>query len=264
MTSSIQLALAQVTGGPVPEENLDTAAALAETAARNRGDCIVFPEMFMALPESSESLADTAEPLDGPFCSALGRIARENRLFVAAGVWEKIPDKRRVYNTAVVLSPDGRVVTAYRKLHLFDALSVRESDRMVAGDKLPSLFGLKGFRVGLAICYDLRFPELFRHLAGSGADLILVPSAWYAGPAKETHWLTLLRARAIENTAYMAGVNLTGPTFSGASAIFDPFGILKAGAGEAPELIFARIDADRIREVREKLPALEHRRTDLW
>jgi predicted amidohydrolase len=154
-------------------------------------------------------------------------------------------------------------MTVYRKLHLFDALSIRESDRMAPGDALPEIVEAEGLRVGLTICYDLRFPELFRHLSDRGADLILVPSAWYAGPLKEEHWFTLLKARAIENTCYIAGANMAGGPFSARSAVIDPFGVPLAEGGESPGLLFAEIDPDRIGAVREKLPALAHRRRDL-
>jgi predicted amidohydrolase len=258
------IALAQVEGSAVPEENLAIAKQMVAEAAAGKADLIVFPEMFMALPEKGRSLDQVAEPLDGPFANSLAGLARKHALYIVSGFWENAPDDHRVYNTAVIFSPEGKIVDCYRKIHLFDALSIRESDRMIPGDTLPPVFTIKGVRIGLAICYDLRFPELFRNLALRGADLILLPSAWYAGPLKEEHWLTLLKARAIENTVYMAGANLTGGAFSGRSAIFDPFGVLIAGAGESLGLVMGKIDIDRIKEVRAKLPTLEHCRMDLF
>ncbi len=220
--------------------------------------------MFMALPEQGRPLNKVAEPLDGPFVNSLAELASKHGLHIVAGFWERVPDDHRVHNTAVILSPEGKLLDCYRKVHLFDALSIKESDRMIPGSALPPIFTIKGVRIGLAICYDLRFPELFRNLALRGADLILLPSAWYAGPLKEEHWLTLLKARAIENTVYTAGANLTGGPFSGRSAIFDPFGVLIAGAGESPGLVIGKIDIDRIKEVRAKLPSLEHCRLELF
>jgi deaminated glutathione amidase len=143
-------------------------------------------------------------------------------MFVAAVLWEKVPGHDKVYNVLAVFDPNGELATVYRKLHLFDALSVRESDRMLAGQAPPPVVSICGVKVGLAICYDIRFPELVRYLARQGAELLLVPAAWYAGPLKEDHWLTLLRARAIENTCYAAGAVLTGKSFIGRSAAFDP------------------------------------------
>ena len=224
----------------------------------------MFPEMFMALPEQGRSLDKVAEPLDGPFVNSLTGLASKYGLHIVSGFWEKVPGDHRVHNAAVILSPEGKILDCYRKVHLFDALSIRESDRMIPGNALPPLFTIKDVRIGLAICYDLRFPELFRNLALRGAHLIIVPSAWYAGPLKEEHWLTLLKARAIENTVYIAGANLTGGPFSGRSAIFDPFGVPIAAGGESPGLVTGKIDIDRIKEVRAKLPSLEHCRLDLF
>jgi deaminated glutathione amidase len=260
----LSIALAQVEGSPVPAENLATANQMVAEAAARKADLIVFPEMFMALPEQGRSLDEVAEPLDGPFINSLASLASKYGLHIGAGFWETVPGDHRVYNTAVILSPEGKLLDCYRKVHLFDALSIRESDRMIPGNALPPLFTINEVRVGLAICYDLRFPELFRYLAIRGADLILLPSAWYAGPLKEEHWLTLLKARAIENTVYMAGANLTRGAFSGRSAIFDPFGVLIAGTGESPGLVMGEVDIDRVKEVRAKLPSLEHCRTELF
>ncbi len=260
MKRTIPIALVQPNGSPDPVLNLETARNRTREATRRGARIIIFPEMFMALPKKETPLSAVAEPLDGPFVTALADMATENDLWLAAGVWERIPGSGRVHNVAVLLSPGGKRVAAYRKLHLFDALSIRESDRMAPGNDLPEIVEADGLRTGLAICYDLRFPELFRYLADRNVGLILVPSAWYAGPLKEDHWLTLLRARAIENTCYVAGANMTGGPFSARSAVIDPFGVVIADGGEAPGLVFAEIDPERIRAVWEKLPALGHRR----
>jgi predicted amidohydrolase len=268
MKSSLKIALAQVEGSSDPSKNLDTARHFTAQVAAMNADLIVFPEMFMALPGQSqllsESLSDIAEAIDGPFVTALGDIAKAHHICLMAGVWEKIPNEKRVYNTAIMLSAQGEMLTAYRKIHLFDALNVRESDKMLAGEAKPELVNIKGLNIGMTICYDLRFPELFRDLALRGADVVLVPSAWYAGPVKEHHWLTLLCARAVENTMYVAGANLTGSVFSGRSAAFDPFGILKADAGEAQGLAVFEADAARLEQVRSKLPTLKHCRFVRW
>ena len=217
MKGTIPIALAQTKGSPDPGQNLQTARDRTREAARRGARIIVFPEMFMALPKKETPLSAVAEPLDGPFGTALAGMAKENDLWLAAGVWERIPGSDRVHNVAVLISPSGELATAYRKLHLFDALSVRESDRMAPGDAPPQVVEAEGLRIGLSICYDLRFPELYRCLSDQGADLILAPSAWYAGPLKEDHWRTLLKARAIENTCYVAGANLAGGPFSARS-----------------------------------------------
>lgn len=261
---SLIVALAQVGGSVVPAQNLEVARDLAAKAAAEQADLIVFPEMFMALPEQGRPLGKVAEQLEGPFVNSLAELASKYGLHIVSGFWEKVPGDHRVHNAAVIISREGKILDCYRKVHLFDALSVRESDRMIPGNALPPLFTIKDVRIGLAICYDLRFPELFRNLALRGAHLIVVPSAWYAGPLKEEHWLTLLKARAIENTVYMAGANLTGAPFSGRSAILDPFGVVISSTGESPRLVIGRIDLERVNQVRAKLPSLEHCRLELF
>jgi len=258
------LGLAQFTGRSTPESNLAAVRDFALEASQKQVTLLAFPEMLMAVPQKDEPLRLIAEPLDGAFAAALAGIAKEFRLFLLATIWEKSQEHERVFNTALLFSPEGEILNAYRKLHLFDALNVQESRTMTPGQHLPAIASVSGCAVGVAICYDLRFPELFRHLAKSGAEVILVPSAWYAGTMKEEHWLTLLRARAIENTCYVVGINQVGAAFCGRSAVFDPYGVQLADGGERTALLCVPIDRDRLAEVRSKLPALRHIRNDLF
>jgi predicted amidohydrolase len=260
MHHRLTIALAQLETTPDPAANLAKAETFARQAAAAGANLVVFPEMFMGMPLPDRPPAAIAAEDGGAFLRGIGALAADTGVFITAGCWEPGPDSRHVFNTAYTISPGGASVAAYRKLHLFDALSVRESDTMAPGDTLPPLVTIAGLRIGFAICYDLRFPELFRHLAVNGAELIVVPSAWYQGPLKEDHWLTLLRARAIENTLYVAGCNLVGASFCGRSSVFDPFGVPVAGAGEEPTLLTAVVDAGRIAAVRGKLPSLKNRR----
>lgn len=261
----MKIALAQTTLSTSPQENLETAHRFFELVAGTGVDLLVFPEMFMALPQRGVRLSAVAEPLDGPFVGALARLARNYRVGSVFGIWEQSdehPDK--AINSAVAVDRHGATVACYHKIHLFDALSVHESENMVGGIDPPPIFPLARMQVGLAICYDLRFPELFRYLVRLGADVVIVPSAWYGGPMKEEHWLTLLKARAIENTCYVVGVTACGNPFSGRSAIFDPFGVMLAGAGEDEELVISTLRRERIDAVREKLPVLQHTRPHLF
>jgi predicted amidohydrolase len=261
----LKIALAQTGVSPLPEENLRTARRLVRQASAEGAGLVVFPEMFMALPQPGVPLARIAEPLDGPFVSSLAAMAVEYGMAVVCGLWETVVgEPERAANVAVALGPDGTILARYNKIHLFDALSVRESDTMTGGSAPPPILSFNGFNLGLAICYDLRFPELFRDLAIRGADAVVVPAAWYAGPLKEEHWLTLLKARAIENTMYVGGANLCGPPFAARSAFFDPFGVMLAGAGEGESLISAAVRRGRIDEVRAKLPSLSHVRAGLF
>ena len=265
MNSNLTITLAQTSVSRDPQENLQSARNCLREAAVLGADLIVFPEMFMARPQEGIPLSTVAEPLDGPFVNSLATMAAEHDIAIVCGLWETVPgDARRAANVAIALGPDGSLLARYNKIHLFDALSVRESELMSGGLEKPPLFSLNGMQLGMAICYDLRFPELFRDLAVRGAEAVLVPSAWYAGPMKEEHWLTLLRARAIENTVYVAGANLCGAPFSARSAVFDPFGVMLAGAGECAALVPARIERSRIEEVRSKLPSLSHVQRELF
>jgi len=263
MTPGLTISLAQTKVARDPQENLQAARECLRRASAQGADVIVFPEMFMARPQEGVPLAGVSESLDGPFVSSLSSMAAEHGIAIVCGIWESVPgDTTRAANVAIALGPDGALLARYHKLHLFDALSIRESDKMTGGHAPPPLFSLNGMQLGLAICYDLRFPELFRHLALRGAEAVLVPSAWYAGPMKEEHWLTLLRARAIENTLYVAGADLCGPPFAARSAIFDPFGVMLAEAGEGEAVISAWVDKVRLEDVRTKLPSLTHVRLD--
>ena len=265
MAVELTISLAQTKLSPLPEENLRTARRFLQRAASSGTDLVVFPEMFMALPQERKSLQEISEPLDGPFVTALSNLASEFDTAIICGLWETVPgEEDRAANVVVTIGSDGALLARYNKIHLFDALNVRESEKMLGGDTPPPIFILKGMRLGLAICYDLRFPELFRDLALRGAEAVIVPSAWYAGTMKEEHWQTLLQARAIENTMYVGGANLCGLPFAARTTIFDPFGAMLAGSGEEEALVTALIERARIDEVRAKLPSLTHMRRELF
>lgn len=264
MDATLTVALAQVEGSPDPARNLEKARRYARTAKEKGAQLLVFPEMFQALPSSGRPPVQILRDASVDFFGEMSALAKAFQMAITAGGWEPSPDPERAYNTAVLFGSDGHILATYRKLHLFDALNVRESATMRPGDQPPPVVSLHGLRVGIAICYDLRFPELFRYLADQKADLVIVPSAWYQGSVKEEHWLTLLRARAVENTFYVAGCNLIGTAFCGRSTIFDPFGIPIASAAEGEDCIHACISIGRIRSVREKLPSLANRRRDLF
>jgi predicted amidohydrolase len=260
MSTRLTIAMAQLENTAYPEANLQKAQIFSRQAVKQGADILVFPEMFMGRPLPDRPPAKIVEDDGGEFLRGFAALAEASGLSIIAGCWEKSRDPKRVYNTACIFSPEGKTIAAYRKLHLFDALNVRESDTMVQGDALPPLVEIKGMKIGIGICYDLRFPELLRYLALQGAQAVILPSAWYQGPMKEDHWLTLLRARAIENTLYVAGCNLVGPSFCGRSVLFDPFGVCLADAGESEKMLVGTISSDRLDVVRQKLPSLANRR----
>ena len=196
----MRIALCQIPVSPDPVVNLSRARAALREAGAGGAELAVFPEATLA--RFGSDLRAAAEPLDGPFCTGLSAACAAAGVAAVAGVFEPSADGR-VYNTAVAFSAAGDLVASYRKLHLFDALGQRESDLVAPGDDVV-VTSLAGETVGLQICYDIRFPELTRALAIGGASLVTVSAAWQAGLFKEEHWVTLLRARAIENTVWIA------------------------------------------------------------
>jgi predicted amidohydrolase len=258
----MRVAIAQFTANLDPGVNREEIRKLVADAASGGAELVVFPEAAARdFGAPGERLVLFGEPLDGPFAGLLELLGRRHGLAIVAGMLEKIPDSRtHVYNTVVAVGPDGQLLGAYRKLHLFDALGNRESDTIRAGDGQTLLFEHGGFRFGVLTCYDLRFPELARALADQGAGVLVVPAAWVQGPLKEDHWVTLARARAIENTSYLIGAGQVGNRYCGRSLVVDPFGVVVAALGDRPGIAVAEIDPERIAEVRARLPSLQHRR----
>jgi deaminated glutathione amidase len=265
----MRVALCQLPVSPDPSVNLSRArAALAEAAAGGAG-LAVFPEATMV--RFGSDLRAAAEPLDGPFCSGLARECASTGVAAVAGVFEPAPGGR-VFNTAVAFSPAGDLAASYRKLHLFDALGQRESD-LVAPGSSAVLAELAGVPVGLQICYDIRFPELSRALAVGGASLLTVSAAWQAGLFKEEHWVTLLRARAIENTIWVAAVGQVpdpdspptrAPTGIGRSMLIDPLGVVRCDMGPSAGVAVLEADMSLVGTVRATLPSLANRREDVF
>jgi predicted amidohydrolase len=242
-----------------PHENLATIYRL--TGDLDDADLIVAPEAVMhdfGLPTTA--LGPVAQPLDGPFVAGLAEVARKHQATVVAGMFERSADPERPYNTLVALRPDGSMAATYRKVHLYDSFGYRESDRLLAGEPVPAVVDVGRLRIGLMTCYDLRFPEHARALVDAGADAFVVPSAWVRGPLKEDHWDTLVRARAIENTVYVAAAAQCGRTYCGRSMLVDPLGVAVAAAGDAETVVRGELDPGVIAAARERNPALQHRR----
>jgi predicted amidohydrolase len=259
----MKVAVAQFSAGLDKAANLDCIEGLARVAAVSGADLVVFPEAVMYdFGPPADDLVGVAESLDGPFVRRLNQVAARLDVVVIAGMFEAIPGDNRVYNTAVTLDSVRGLVTIYRKFHLFDAFGDSESRRFRAGGEQPQIFELHGFKLAVAICYDIRFPGFIERVANRGVDLLVVPSAWKAGPLKEHHWSTLLQARAIENTIYVAAAGQSGTAYCGRSSIVDPFGIDLAALGEAQGIATAEISADRLREIRARLPVVAQRHSE--
>jgi predicted amidohydrolase len=262
----VAIAVAQFAPGDDEAKNLDTIRRLAEDAASRGALLVVFPEYSSYFtPDLGPDWPEHAQSLHGPFVRALAEIAAELGIHLVAGMIELVPGETdRVANTLVAVDAAGEVVAHYRKMHLYDAFGMRESDRIVAGnvwaDGAAPTFAWGGFTVGLQTCYDVRFPEVTRRLVDAGADLVLLPSEWVRGPLKEHHWRTLVTARAIENTVYVAAADHAPPIGAGNSMVVDPMGVELVTVGEATDVGVAWISPTRVLEVRHINPALKLRR----
>jgi predicted amidohydrolase len=263
----MRVALCQIAVGDDPKENLERVrAALAEAGD---ADLAVFPEA--AQVRFGPDLAGHAEPLDGPWVTAVAEAAREHGTAVVAGVFEP-GDGERVFNTTVAIDASGALTGSYRKIHLYDAFHDRESEKMLSGDR-PVVVELCGVRIGLITCYDVRFPELARALVDQGAEMLVVTAAWAQGPFKEEHWVTMVRARAIENTIWVAATGkapdetppkIGRPGGVGRSMLIDPMGTVLADLGSFPRVWIGEVDLGLTERVRQILPSLSHRRPDVF
>lgn len=263
----MRIAVAQLSSGPDKALNAAKAVDYVKRAKAQGADMIILPEIYMVYnpPAANVKKAAVAETLDGDFVSALTAVARENSIYVVGGMYEtKEGDDVRAYNTTVVIDRAGKIISVYRKTHLYDAFISKESDSIVAGDELPPIIETEFGKIGLLVCYEVRFPEISRRLALAGAEIIIMPTAWVVGGVKEEHFEILVRARALENTVYFCAADQIGNQFVGRSMIIDPMGIIIAGAGEEEALLVADIDPARVKRVRDKLPCLLNRRPELY
>ena len=257
----MRIASGQFSAGTDPRRNLADIEQLMIVAASGNADLLVLPESSLYASDAPAAVqADVAEPLDGPFISGIAALAGNLSLPVVVGTDEANPDGLP-FNTLVALGSDGEIQGTYRKVHLYDAFGYRESDGTSQGEIAePFILEFGQLRLGMLTCYDLRFPESARYLVDAGANVLLLPAMWIAGPGKEDHWNTLVRARAIENTSYVVAANQSGPLATGYSITVDPFGVVIANAGEAPGVVFAELDHERIAAVRVRVPSLLNRR----
>ncbi|WP_019630178.1 carbon-nitrogen hydrolase family protein [Actinomadura atramentaria] len=258
----VRIAVAQFEPGQDKAANRERVGALVASAAAGGARVVVLPEYAsFTAPRMDERFVAAAEPLDGPFAAHLADVARAHGVHVVAGLTERTADPARASNTLLAVAPDGTVAATYRKTHLFDAFGYRESDFLAPGPLAdPETFTAEGLTFGLQTCYDVRFPEAARRIADAGADVLALPAAWVPGPLKEDHWRTLVRARAIENTFYVAAADQCGRTGAGQSMIVDPMGVVVAALGEAAGIVVGDASGERIAAARATNPALALRR----
>ena len=255
--STLLVAAAQIVSGPDPVANLATAIESVRRAAAAGAQLVVLPEATMAC--FGTDLGAVAEPLDGPWVSALRQCATDLDVTVVAGMFEPADDGR-VHNTLLVAGRD--VDTSYRKIHLYDAFGSRESDLVAPGNR-HVVVTVRGVRVGMATCYDLRFADQFTALGRAGAELVVVPASWGDGPGKSEQWDLLTRARATDAQAWLLAADQawvpprgTDPLGVGRSVLVDPLGRVRVMLGHEAALLTTEIDLTFVQQVRKRIPVL--------
>ena len=264
------VAIVQMRSSEDKMENLQLSVDFIREAAKKKSNLICFPEFQMAyspVSQSANQLSEIAESVnDGNFITTLRKAAKVNKISIISTIYEKSNSgfNNRVYDTVVLIDSKGEISSVYRKLHLYDALGFKESDKMMAGNMIEKPVKTSVGNIGLMICYDIRFPEMSRILTVKGANVLVSPSAWVHGVMKEEHWQTLLKARAIENGLYIIAPDQVGNIFSGRSMAVDPFGVVLLDMGNREGMEVVEIDKSRVQKVREMLPLLKNRRTDVY
>ncbi len=282
----VKVSIVQMKSSLNKDENLLFSQEQIEKAGRKNAKIICFPEFQMAFSpnsQTSKELFSISESVEGNFIKELCKSAKENDICVVGTIYERsdtdldkldqslnenrnkdIDNQYRVYDTVVFINNKGDLISRYRKLHLYDALSFQESKKLMAGNNIFTPVDSPLGKMGVLICYDLRFPELSRIMTIGGARALIAPSGWVQGTMKEDHWLTMCKARSIENGVYLIAPNQLGNIFCGRSLIIDPFGIVVLDMGNREGMEIVDLDIKRIDSVRNDLPLLKNRRTDLY
>lgn len=279
----VRVAIVQMAARADVADNLDVARCALVRSGRAGAQLSVFPEVFLndlTVAPSGVSPAERAQRRDGTAVVRMRALAREFAQWLVIGFVE-VADGERVYNTTLLVNPLGQVAAAYRKTHLYDAFGVRESDIYMPGEELFAPISTPVGVLGLLVCYELRFPEVARVQWLRGAQLLIVPSAWYAGPGKERQWKTLVAARAVENNCYVLACNqaarsaigktpsrgsqrLVESLYCGQSMVVDPAGEVIAQLGEDEDVLLCDIDLTRIEAMRRTVPTRGQRRPSLY
>lgn len=263
----MKVAVAQFQASTNKETNLAKILNYISTAAKNNAKLIAFPEFMMLYTTSlqtSAQLASQAETIRGDFVSAIRQSAKKHAISIVGTFYEKSTKKNRVYDSAFLISQSGTILETYKKIHLYDALGFRESNKMAPGSKISKPAKSSIGKIGMQICYDLRFPEMSRTLAQAGSEILAAPSAWVKGPSKEEHWLAINKTRAIENGCYVISPDQVGNIYCGRSLIVDPYGKVLLDMKKRQGLGYADIDTKLVHKTRKALPLLSNRRTDIY
>lgn len=258
----------QMTSKPDLKKNLVEAEELIELAVRQGAELVSLPENFSFLGEEADKLLQ-AQAIALQSEKFLKIMAQRFQITILGGGFPVPVASGKVYNTALLVDPSGTELARYHKVHLFDVNlpdgnTYRESNTIMAGKELPPLYASQELgKLGLSVCYDVRFPELYRHLSQQGAQVLFVPAAFTAYTGKD-HWQVLLQARAIENTCYVIAPAQTGNHYGmryshGHAMIIDPWGVVLQDAGDSPGVVVAEINSARLQQVRQQMPCLQHR-----
>lgn len=263
----MKAAVVQFKASTKKETNLKKIISYIQKAASKNATLCAFPEFMMFYTNSSQTpkqLATLSETINGNFVKTVAKAAKENRIQVVGSFYEKSRKKDRVYDTSFVIDKTGKIISTYRKIHLYDALGFRESDKMASGSKIAKPVKTAVGKVGMMICYDLRFPEMSRSLAAAGSEVLVAPSAWVKGNMKEEHWITINKTRAIENGCYVIAPDQVGNIYCGRSIVVDPYGKVLLDMKKKQGIGYVNIDLKKVKQTRKVLPLLKNRRTDVY
>jgi len=263
----MKVAVVQFKASTDKEINLKKITNYITKAAEKKATLVAFPEFMMFYTNSSQTskqLANLSETINGSFVSTIAKTAKDNRIQVVGSFYEKSTKKDRVYDTSFVIDKSGKVISTYKKIHLYDALGFRESDKMVRGSKITKPVKTSIGKMGMMICYDLRFPEMSRSLAAAGSEILIVPSAWVKGNMKEEHWITINKTRAIENGCYVIAPDQVGNIYCGRSIVVDPYGKILLDMKKKQGIGYVNIDLKIVKQTRKILPLLKNRRIDIY
>jgi len=263
----MKAAVVQFKASTDKQTNLKKIISYIQKAASKNAKLCAFPEFMMFYTNSkqtSKQLASLAETINGNFVTTIAQAAKENRIQVIGSFYEKSRKKDRVYDTSFIIDNSGKVISTYRKIHLYDALGFKESDKIISGSKITKPVNTALGKTGMMICYDLRFPEMARSLAASGSEILVAPSAWIKGNMKEEHWITINKTRAIENGCYVISPDQVGNIYCGRSLVVDPYGKILLDMKKKQGVGFVDIDLNKVKQTRKILPLLKNRRTDIY
>ena len=262
-----KVALVQLKADIDKYKNLKKITKYIDYATKRGAKLCAFPEFMMCYTPSSQSAKDLtklAETITGEFVSTISKTAKQNAIQVIGTIYEKSPKINRVYDTSFLINEKGKILSKYRKIHLYDALGIKESKKFHPGSQISKPIKTTLGKIGMMICYDLRFPEMSRTLVSAGSEFLVVPSAWVKGEMKEEHWITINRTRAIENGCYVIAPDQVGNIYCGRSLVVDPYGKILLDMKKKEGIGIVDVSLERIKQIRKKLPLLKNRRTDIY